>query len=296
MKKKRLLKLLIALTVVVVMVVLSSTVFTLKNVELCFYDSKNNLIEDYSTLDYFGDEDVQDIIDSGDFGFGKNIFFLQRQDNIDRIEKEHPYIKVIGISATFPDGFKIKAVERKPMYSVYLSTGKYAICDKELKVLEVVDTISNKYKYIALANLGIDDQEAGNFIKGNNDIDRLARLGSEFSANKYGRTSAIKYFESIRMYEGYFTEDKTRKCTWLSIQTRPTNEDDSQCAGVRIDIENISTNFEEKINKALSIFNYYFSSTEPDQYSKSLYGVIKVYDNCQGAWVDTIERIDEEEV
>ena len=293
MKKKRLLKLFIALTVVVMVVVLSSTVFTLKNVELCFYDSSNNLIEDYGQLDYFGDEDVQDIIDSGDFGFGKSIFFLQRQDNIDRIEKEHPFIKVIGISATFPDGFKIKAVERKPMYSIYLSTGRYAVCDSELKVLEIKETI-NTYDYITLINLGIDNQEPGNFITGDKDMERLAKLGGEFSANRYTRLSSIKYFQSIRMYESYKTNDRTSKCTWLSIQTRATDRDGSQCAGVRIDIENIATNFEEKVNKALSIFNTYFNSTDTTVHSQILHGTIKVYDNCTGTWVQEIERIDEE--
>lgn len=293
MKKKRLLKLLIALTVVVVIVVLSSTVFTLKDVELCFYDSSNNLIEDYSTLDYFGDEDVQDIIDSGEFGFGKSIFFLQRQDNIDKIEKEHPYIKVISISATFPDGFKIKAVERKPMYSIYLSTGRYAICDSELKVLEIKDSIDT-YQYIALINMGIDDQESGNFISGDNNIDRLISLGNEFVANRYNRLSSIKYFESIRMYESYKTNDRTSKCIWLSIQTRHFDENGDICAGVRIDIENVATNFEEKINKALSIFNTYFNSADSSVHSQILHGTIKVYDNCVGTWVQDIERIDEE--
>ena len=63
---------------------------------------------------------------------------------------------------------------------------------------------------------------------------------------------------------------------------------------IGIDIENIATNFEEKINKALSIFNTYFNSTDPDVHSQILHGTIKVYDNCVGTWVQNIERINEE--
>ncbi len=292
MKNKRLLKLLIALTVIVLVVVLSSTVFTLKNVELCFYDSSNNLIEDFSTLSYHADEDVQGIIDSGDFGFGKNIFFLKRQENIDKIEKKYPYIKIIGISATFPDGFCIKAVERHPMYSIYLSNGKYAICDKELKVLEVVDKI-NSYDYIKLLNMGIDEAKPGNFIKVDGDLAKLKKLGDEFAANKYKRDNAIKYFESISVYEGYRTNDSTSKCTWLSIQTRATNKDGSKCAGVKIDIENISTNFNEKINFALSYFNKLINDPTIDNASPS-YGTIKVYDNIKGTWINELMIIEEE--
>ncbi len=292
MKIKRLLKLFIALSVIVIVVVLSSTVFTLKDVELCFYDSRNNLVEDYDTLSHFNDEDVQDIIDSGNFGFGKSIFFLERQKNIDRIEKEHPYIKVIGISATFPDGFRIKAVERKPMYSIHLSTGRYAICDGELKVLEIKDTVDS-YDYIALTNMGIENQVPGNFIRGDNDIKRLKKLASEFKANKYNLNSSIKYFQAIGMYEGYRTNDSTSKCTWLSIQTREYDKEHIRVAGVRIDIENISSNYELKINKALSVYHKFLTSTNSEDNSKTLSGVIKVFDNLSASWTPSIEKIDE---
>ena len=80
MKKRRLLKLFIVLLVIVVVVILSSTVFTLRNVELCFYDSNNNLIEDYEAgLKHFTEGDTQDIIDSGEFKMGKNIFLINKK-------------------------------------------------------------------------------------------------------------------------------------------------------------------------------------------------------------------------
>lgn len=289
MKKKRLLKLIIALTVVVVIVILSSTVFTLKDVELCFYDTNNNLIEDYGAgLSYYTDEDVQDIIDSGNFKYGKSIFFIKRQENIKRIEAEHPYLKVIGISAVFPDGFKIKVVERKPFFSVALANGKYAICDKELKVLEVKDVVS-EFDFISLTNLGIESATPGSFITGELGIKTIMKMGDEFASNQYNREGSIKNFEDIRTYEYHFTQDASEKCQNMMIKTRDygPNPEDGRIAGVTLVIENIAINFEAKLNKLLSFFNNYKDKIESQS------GTMKVYDDLKVAYTPSTNVISE---
>ncbi len=281
MKKKRLLKLFIALSVIVVIVVLSSTVFTLKNVDLCFYAEDNTLIEDYTAeLSHFTEEDTQGIIDSGEFGFGKSIFFLQRQKNIEKIEAKYPYIKIIGISATFPDGFRIKARERQPMYSVSLTDG-YAICDEELKVLEIKQSI-NKFDYIALNSLGIDNIEVGKTIEGASEIAALKKLGPELKANMYDRISSIKNFESAKVCERFYTTNPAIICDNLVIETRDYGAGGERVAGVTIEIENIKSNLELKINKALSVYHDFFVNSSPNAQK----GIIKVYDNITSSYFE----------
>ena len=283
MKKRRLLKLFIVLLVIVVVVILSSTVFTLRNVELCFYDSNNNLIEDYEAgLKHFTEGDTQDIIDSGEFKMGKNIFLIRKQPSIDKIEAKFPYIKVIGISATFPDGFKIKARERVETYCITLASGQVAICDSELKILDIKDSV-NKFDYIALRGLGLNDAKKGQFLTGENEIKVLKKLGSEFGANRYNNEASIKNFESVIIENKYMAGSPQSKSPNLIIQTRVYNADDSTMAGVKIEVENINANFESKLNKALSIDSKYLAEGSV----KSRSGTIKIYDNLTGAYVDS---------
>lgn len=273
----------IVLLVVVVVVILSSTVFTLRNVELCFYDSSNNLIEDYEAgLKHFTEGDTQDIIDSGEFKMGKNIFLIKKQPSIDKIEAKFPYIKVIGISATFPDGFKIKARERTETFSINLASGQFAICDSELKILDIKDSV-NKFDYIALRGLGLNSAEKGKFLTGENEIKVLKKLSSEFNANRYSNEASIKNFESIRIEDKYKTDSPQSKCPNLIIQTRVYNADDSTMAGVKIEVENINANFESKLNKALSIYSMYLAEGSV----KSRSGTIIIYDSLQGAYKDS---------
>lgn len=284
MKNRRLLKLLIALLVVVVVVILSSTVFTLKNIELCFYTPENILIEDYEAgLTHFTEGDTQDIIESGDFALGKNIFFVKKQPSIDKIEAKYPYIKVIGISATFPDGFRIKARERVAMYRIPLSNGKHAICDSELKVLEIKDS-ADQYNYIYLKGMGIDSLTPGQFVSEEATNAILKKLGNEFLSNRYDTVSSIKNFEYVTIDTTYLTASPTSKSTNLIIQTRSFESDGhTRIAGVRLVIENIYSNFENKLNKALSIYSNYCKNGDV----KSQSGTIKVFDDISAVYDST---------
>ena len=76
---KRLLIILSVLAIIILLVVLNSTVFTLKKVEVNFYNTQDQLIEDNNTLTHFNEESIDDIIDSAKFKFGKTIFLIKKQ-------------------------------------------------------------------------------------------------------------------------------------------------------------------------------------------------------------------------
>ena len=66
MKKKRLIILLSIFAVLVLVVVLSSTVFTLKTVVVNFYNADDKLVDDITKNHYFNsDEKINQIIEKG---------------------------------------------------------------------------------------------------------------------------------------------------------------------------------------------------------------------------------------
>lgn len=129
---RRLIILLSLFAFIVFIIVLSSTVFSLNNAQVDFLSTTNYL-----------DDSEQTILDSADFNYGESIFFIDREAYINKIEVANPYIKVVGLEIIFPSKLIIHAVERNEMFVFKLSDNTYAICDDELKVLELKPVFVN---------------------------------------------------------------------------------------------------------------------------------------------------------
>ena len=91
-KNKRLAVCLVIFAFLVVIVVLTSTVFALKEVSVEFLSTTDKLS---------GQQDI--VIESANFSYGESTLFLNRQKYIDRIEKNNPYIKIVNIQSVFPN-------------------------------------------------------------------------------------------------------------------------------------------------------------------------------------------------
>jgi len=116
---------------IVLIIVLSSTVFSLRVTDLNFL----------STTNYLTNEEA--ILNSAEFNVGESIFFVDRESYIQKIEVANPYIKVVGIEIVFPNKLIVHAVERNEVFAFKLADNTYAICDEELKVLEIRQTFVN---------------------------------------------------------------------------------------------------------------------------------------------------------
>ena len=77
---------------------------------------------------------------SGDFDYNASVLFLNTQKSVDKIESEHPYIKVQQVIRKFPNKLTVYVVERIPKYRVKDNdlSNKWYILDDEFKVLECV--------------------------------------------------------------------------------------------------------------------------------------------------------------
>ena len=166
--KKRIIIISIIVFSLALIILLSSTVFTLKTVS----------IEARTTSLYLAEEDYDEIIESAKFDYGKNIFFLKTDGYKANIEKANPYVKVINIERKFPNYIVVNISERVPAVRIQSSKGYYVL-DKELKVLNNVDNLTTKYNDITKEELtpifsfgsGITDDysknlEVGDFLSG----------------------------------------------------------------------------------------------------------------------------------
>ena len=137
---KRLIVLISFFAFIVLIIVLSSTVFSLRTVQVNFLSTTNYL------------ENEIDIISSANFSYGESIFFIDREVYTNEIEQNNPYIKVVSLEVVFPNRLIIHAVERNEMYAFKLSDNSYAITDDELKVLSIKPVFVNTTENAILVN------------------------------------------------------------------------------------------------------------------------------------------------
>ena len=228
MKNKKLAIFLIILCFFAVFVVLSSTIFSLKSVEVKFFSTTNNL-----------SEQQQEIIDSAGFRYGESVFLSPKSKYVKNIEKNKPYIKVLNIETVFPSKYVINAVERNECFAIKLSNNKYAIVDEEMKVLKIQDRFQNSTENaieILNSNLAEQNVDAGDFF----DCDA-----------KYYKT----LFNGFREWKLSYVDVKARI---TSIQIDYEREGQlliNMRSGVQIIVKNSTYNLSNKLNWAFSFYD-----------------------------------------
>lgn len=95
---------------------------------------RNRLVQNETVLE---EGIIDKVKDSGDFKIGKNILFMSFKENIAKIEKENPYVKVEQVVRHFPNIVRVYISERVPKYRICDkdNPNKWYILDSEFKVL-----------------------------------------------------------------------------------------------------------------------------------------------------------------
>ena len=130
-RKKLFIFLGVVIGIIGLLILLSFTVFSLKEVEIDFRTSTANI-----TLSN------EEIIESGDFDYGSSVFFHNKKGYVEKIENADPYIKVINIETTFPSKFVVHIAERQEIYSLSYDN-QFLIFDEEFKVLKLSTSREN---------------------------------------------------------------------------------------------------------------------------------------------------------
>lgn len=225
-------------------IVLCSTVFTLNTVDLRWLSSTKVLTE---TTD-------SQIIDSADFDMGESVFLIDKEKYISNLEKNNPYLCVLGIEIKFPNRIKVSVSEREELYVLKVvnttsATGfSFVYLDYDLKVLKITDTevaISQENPPIlTLENLNytVNDFSAGSFT--NLPVaDMLISIGDMLSSTGYTNKLCKGLIKTVNV--------KFDVSTTIDILTT---------YGLNLRLLNAENNTSQKMLKALSIYEYYHNS------------------------------------
>lgn len=269
LKSKRLIILISVFVFIALIVVLGSTVFTLKSVEIDWTTTRAELIN----------KTDEQILDDIELPMGESIFLIQKQEIINKIEKNNPYIQVLNIETVAPDKLKVYSAERESLYAIKIDSNNYAVVDKELKVLKFISavelsslSIENKPVLLSVTQSGLtltqNNFEIGTKANIENLTEILTKLTYSLQSAKYNSLAIRGFISNISIN---LNADKT-----ITIKTR---------YGINIKIEGIDdNNLTDKLLLGLSVYETKHNlditgGTITVFYSESLSKVLAVYGN-----------------
>lgn len=180
--------------VLIALIVVCSTVFTVKDVRINFLEVTSNLTED--TV-------YTQIVNSNSVKFGSSVFVYDKDEGVKQIEKNVPYLKVVNLEIEFPNILTINCVERRECvyFAITNSISMFAICDKDGKVLRTSNNEVSNLTKLDMIN-PISNVTVGTFI--NEDIvNKSLNLFEQFEyISTLGATANI-FFQSIAVEERY---------------------------------------------------------------------------------------------
>ena len=303
MKNKILISIVCCFAFVVLVVVLSSTVFTLKEIKIEFYDTNDQLITNHDTLKHFKDVNMQSIIDSAEFNMGENILLVKKEGYTDKLESKNPYLMVIALTTVFPNKIVIKVHEREELFAVKLDSDTHAITDGEMKVLRTTDSF-DKFEAVEIEGLDVDASSAvvgQKLTGGKSGVASQLHFGLQKSLDivlVLKNQVILQVFESATFEVDTLNSDQvmlkmmTRSKIPLYgpdgnpvIDTETGLEKNISIAGMGIEIHNAEHRLDYKIQSAFQIFEYVINKeygkidVEGGGSVEEYKGTIKIFDD-----------------
>ena len=222
MKSKRLVVFLSILAFLTVLVVLSSTVFTLQKVSINWMTTKVEMVG-------IKDSSITDIVPTG-----ASIFLVDKEEITKDLEKEFPYLRVVGLETKFPNRIVVHTAERESLFAINMSddngTRYYMVLDEKGKVLrktnssifagEELGAKPIKVSFVG-ANVNADDYVVGEEVKDMPLKDLLTRLSYTMREAGHNPTTSKGVFTDISIvYAGNEKEInfKTRNGMVISLK------------------------------------------------------------------------------
>lgn len=178
-------------------------------------------------------EQKSEIIELSQIKKGKNIFSVDEGIAIENIELNQPALKVISIERKFPNKVVIYVTDRAPLFSCKMSDGRFAILDREFKVISIENT-----EFDSLTKLsGLDDEslQLGQVLDYKNGVLEKMIKGAE-------RCSFIN-----QRFSTFFTK----------VEVKDDVIDLTTNTGVIMELP-ISSNIDESV---IGCYNFYLSKT-----------------------------------
>lgn len=230
--KKRLLIIFIALAVLVLIVVLGSTVFTVKQSEIVLYNELGVPIASSVVID--SDNLVENY-------FGKSIFFLNEEEVIDEIHTKEAFREYFCISITreFPNTLMLNIALRQPIFFLSYSGTGYLLDNQGY----CIAAEENDDGYINITNFSswVSNIQVGSYVEWN------SAYGDKFSVlcDVVNTVWRFEYnFSDIHQFVSGFDYDDSE----LTIYT-------NNGQGAVIIIEEAADGLADKLIKAVSVYN-----------------------------------------
>ncbi len=201
MKSKKFIILISILLIIALIIILASSVFTLKTISFNFLNQRNVLAK--YTTDVF----VEDV----SVPYGDSIFLINKTKLKDDLESKNAYLEVVSIEKTFPNNIVIHASEREEVYAIKIEDNTYAITDKSLKILKFCDkqyltqtgyiapiVVEIEYDNVDLASKGY---KICDFIQETGVTDILLSTVNSFVSAGYSITSFKGFASNIKLCE-----------------------------------------------------------------------------------------------
>ncbi|MEG2675690.1 MAG: FtsQ-type POTRA domain-containing protein [Clostridia bacterium] len=152
---KRIVGIFCGLLAVVVLVVLCCVIFVVGSVS----------VQTTAELELSAEMNAKILQDSNIVKYS-SIFGISEEKAIENIEKNNPMLKVVLIERKFPNKVVINVATRVEMLAIAMENGKFAILDRELKILEIVDVLDSKKILSRVENFVIpQDAQVGTFVE-----------------------------------------------------------------------------------------------------------------------------------
>ncbi len=251
MNAKKLTILISILLAVTLVVVLTSTIFTLKTISFNFLNQRS-VLKDCVTDDYLSDIDVP---------YGDSIFLVDKESLTSRLEKENAYLQVISVETTFPSNIVVHASEREEVYAIRMSDNTYAITDKSLKILRFCDDaylardgyltpviVDIDYDNVSVADMGY---EVCDFIEISGVTEILSGVVNSFLRAGYSVTTLKGFATNITLREeGTFVGGEDGEVNLTFVKTVEIVSK----YGIKISINNAYADLAKKVALGLKAY------------------------------------------
>lgn len=223
---KRLLIIFGIIASVVLLAVLLYIVFAVGNVSV---NTTNNIS--------LTPQEESDIIELSGIKSGNNIFAIDEDIAVQNIEISYPKLKVLSIERKFPNNVYIYVTDRTGVFSLKLADGRYAVLDREFKVIDIVLESEKDDKLCVLDGVATDNVRTG-YVLDNSSVLLTMMKGAEKCS-----------FINARFYSFIVKTQVFEEEIWLTTNT-----------GVIICLP-ISSNIDQSM---INAYGYYLQYTSSD--------------------------------
>ena len=261
----------------VFLLTLSSALFELKSVEICFYNSNSKVIDISQNKIYNTQKKVDEIINTTNFDYGQSLFLTNSNDYTYMLESKNPYLKVLYIESLFPNKLLVKATERQKLFYIsslendFIFDSEYKILEKgenldkaELIKFEFQNKSGGKLSFFDFFEISSFAFDVGQFLTENNLVfDSITNCVNIINSN---------FSLLLQNSVSFIIEEEEQDVNFL-IKTKGI-------LGVSIEIEDLFNDFDKKFTKVLQSLQTIYDVERV----KTTYGKILIDKNCNCFW------------